>query len=109
MLFTDPVGLTALRGRLGEEAAEDLRREHDRMLTQTIEANSWRVVKNLGDGIKGTFAGAPDGVAAARAIQQAIERHTPLPGSAAALQVRVGVSAGDVTFERRLLRSGRGR
>src|SRR5688572_22413892 len=99
VLFTDLVGSTELRGRLGEEAAEELRRRHDRLLTEAVEGHGGRVVKGLGDGIMATFAGAADAVDAAVAIQQAIDRlnrsgKTPVP-----LAVRVGLSAGDVTFE----------
>jgi len=99
VLFTDLVGSTELRGRLGEEAADELRRQHDRLLTQAVEANHGRVVKGLGDGIMATFGGASDAVAAAVAIQQGIDRlnrtgKEPLP-----LAVRVGLSAGDVAFE----------
>ncbi len=55
VLFTDLVGSTELRGRLGEEAAEELRRRHDRLLTKAVEAHSGRVVKGLGDGIMATL------------------------------------------------------
>jgi class 3 adenylate cyclase len=68
-LFTDLVGSTELRGRLGEEATEDLRRTHDRMLTEAVEAQSGRVVKGLGDGNMATSAGASAAVGAAVAIQ----------------------------------------
>ena len=99
VLFTDIVGSTELRGRLGDEAAEELRRAHDRLLVQTVESNGGRAVKGLGDGIMATFAGASDAVAAAVGIQQEIDRlvrsgKVPVP-----LAVRVGVSAGDVTIE----------
>jgi len=39
VLFTDLVGSTELRGRLGEEAADELRRRHDQLLAQAVEAN----------------------------------------------------------------------
>jgi len=99
VLFTDLVGSTELRGRLGEEAADELRRRHDQLLAQAVEANNGRVVKGLGDGIMATFAGAADAVASAMAIQQGIDRlnrtgKTPVP-----VAVRVGLSAGDVAFE----------
>ncbi|MGH9009346.1 MAG: ATP-binding protein, partial [Acidimicrobiia bacterium] len=99
ILFTDLVGSTKLRGGSGEEAAEELRRRHDRLLTEAVEGHGGRVVKGLGDGIMATFAGASDAVAAAVAIQQAVDRlnrsgKTPVP-----LAVRVGLSAGDVSFE----------
>ncbi|HEV3365310.1 MAG TPA: adenylate/guanylate cyclase domain-containing protein, partial [Acidimicrobiia bacterium] len=99
VLFTDLVGSTELRGRLGEEAAEELRRRHDRLLTEAVEGHSGRVVKGLGDGIMATFAGASDAVAAAVAIQQAVERLSRSGKAAGPLSVRVGMSAGDVTFE----------
>jgi len=97
VLFTDLVGSTELRSRLGETAAEGLRRQHNALVTGGIEGNSGTVVKNLGDGFMATFGGATDAVAAAVAIQQAISRHNRSGGTA--LGVRIGVSAGDVVFE----------
>jgi class 3 adenylate cyclase len=97
VLFTDLVGSTELRSRLGEAAAEELRRQHDALVTGAVEGSAGTVVKNLGDGLMATFAGASDAVAAAVAIQQAIERHNRAGGTA--LGVRIGVSAGDVVFE----------
>src|SRR5688572_8367586 len=88
-----------MRTRLGEEAAEDLRRVHDRLLTEAVEAHAGRVVKGLGDGIMATFAAASDAVAAAVAIQQSVDRHNRRPDLLALLAVRVGISLGDVTFE----------
>jgi class 3 adenylate cyclase len=43
VLFTDLVGSTELRGRLGEEAAEDLGRRHDQALTEAVEATNGRL------------------------------------------------------------------
>ena len=99
VLFTDLVGSTELRQRLGEEPADELRRRHDQLITQAVEANSGRVVKGLGDGIMATFAGASDGVAATVAIQQGIDRLNRSGGNSTPLAVRVGLSAGDVIFE----------
>ncbi len=97
VLFTDLVGSTELRSRLGEEVADGLRQRHDVLVTTAIEASRGNVVKNLGDGIMATFGGATDAVEAAVAIQQAIGRHNR--SSVAPLRVRIGVSAGDVVFE----------
>jgi class 3 adenylate cyclase/tetratricopeptide (TPR) repeat protein len=99
VLFTDLVGSTELRGRVGDQAAEELRREHDRLLTGVVEARRGQVVKGLGDGIMATFAGATDAVAAAVAVQQAIDRHNRSGAGPEPLTVRIGISAGDVTFE----------
>ena len=98
VLFTDLVGSTELRSRLGEERAEQVRRQHDRLLADAIEASRGRQVKNLGDGVMATFGGASDAVMAAVRIQHALERHNR-SGAPARLEVRVGVSAGDVTFD----------
>ncbi len=99
VLFTDLVGSTELRSRLGEDAAEELRRNHDRLIAGAVETNRGRLVKHLGDGVMATFTGASDALAAAVAIQQAIDRHNRSGSSAAPLEVRIGVSAGDVAFE----------
>jgi class 3 adenylate cyclase/tetratricopeptide (TPR) repeat protein len=99
VLFTDLVGSTELRGRLGEEAADELRRRHDQVLAQAVEANNGRVVKGLEDGIMATFGGAADAVAAAVAIQQAVDRLNRSGKAPVPLAVRVGLSAGDVSFE----------
>ena len=98
VLFTDLVGSTELRSRVGEDAADGLRHQHDALVAGAVEAHRGTVVKNLGDGIMATFAGASDAVSAAVAIQQAIDRHNR--SSTAALEVRIGISAGDVVFER---------
>jgi len=97
ILVTDLVGSTALRGEIGEDRAEMLRRNHDRQLVEAAEANGGTVVKGLGDGLLVMFAGAAEAVAAAVAMQRSVEllgRSEGLP-----LAIRVGVSAGDVTLE----------
>ncbi len=98
VLFTDLVASTELRVKLGEERADALRRRHDRLLAEAVEAHGGRVVKGLGDGIMATFGAAVDAVAAAVAIEQAVELHgRRLPDEA--YQVRVGLSVGDVSVE----------
>ena len=99
VLFTDLVGSTELRAGLGEDAAEELRRTHDRLLGEAIAASGGRLVKNLGDGVMATFAGASDAVAAAVRVQQLIDRHNRSAAGLARLDVRIGISAGDVTIE----------
>jgi class 3 adenylate cyclase/tetratricopeptide (TPR) repeat protein len=98
ILFTDLVGSTELRSQLGDTAAEELRRHHDEALSKAVADHDGRVVKGLGDGIMATFAGAADAVAAAVAVQQAVDRLNRRK-EAAPLAVRIGLSAGDVTFE----------
>ena len=97
VLFTDMVGSTELRSRLGENAADELRKGHDALVAGAVEANRGHVIKNLGDGVMATFSGASDAVGAAVAIQQAIGRRNR--SKTAALELRIGISAGDVIFE----------
>jgi class 3 adenylate cyclase/tetratricopeptide (TPR) repeat protein len=99
VLFTDLVQSTALRSQLGDQGAEELRRTHDRVLTEAVEAHGGRVVKGLGDGVMATFAGASDAVNAAVAMQQAIDRLNRSAPVTVQLAIRIGVSAGDVTSE----------
>jgi class 3 adenylate cyclase len=81
ILFTDLVGSTALRARLGEERADVGRRTQHRLLAQAIAAHRGTLHKDLGDGIMASFAGAADGVAAAVAIQQALATDGPRTGT----------------------------
>ncbi len=98
VMFTDVVGSTATRARVGEDAAEALRVMHDEVLTEAIGSNGGQVVKHLGDGLMATFASAAGAVAAAVVMQQELDlRNRRSEGER--LQIRVGISIGDVTFE----------
>ena len=97
IVFTDLVGSTALRSQLGEQGADELRREHDAILTDAVVTHRGRVVKGAGDGILATFDSASDAVVASVAMQRAVEamgRRRRLE-----LAIRVGISAGDVSWE----------
>ena len=72
VLFTDVVGSTALRGELGEDVAEVVRRAHDGLVTEIVEGHGGRIVKGMGDGFLATFGSAARAVAAAAGIQQGI-------------------------------------
>src|SRR5258706_2559583 len=103
VLFTDLVGSTAQRAALGEERADELRKLHDRLLSDRVEAHAGRVVKGLGDGIMAVFASASDALTAALEAQQAICLYNLRPDAIAPLAVRMGLSVGDVFWD------GRGR
>jgi class 3 adenylate cyclase/tetratricopeptide (TPR) repeat protein len=95
VLFTDLVDSTALRSRVGDEAADAVRRTHDEVLSGIVASGGGVVVKSLGDGLMAVFDSAADAVAAAVRCQQAVAAMDgPEP-----LVIRVGVSVGDVTFE----------
>jgi class 3 adenylate cyclase len=98
VMVTDLVGSTETRVRIGEDAAEALRRTHDQMLRAEINENNGVFVKSLGDGVLAYFLGASDAIAAAIAIQQCADRHS-IEYPDEPLDVRVGIAAGDVTVE----------
>lgn len=98
VMFTDLVGSTALRSRVGEVAADVVRGIHDGILIEAVDSNDGRIVKHLGDGVMATFGSSANAVAAAVAIQQAIDvANRRSVGER--LQLRIGLSVGDVTWE----------
>ncbi|MGZ8763104.1 MAG: ATP-binding protein [Acidimicrobiia bacterium] len=96
ILFTDLVGSTELRTSLGDDAFDERRRAHDHLLAETIERHHGEVVKFGGDGVMAVFGSAADALSCAVAVQQGVARDR---GHEASLDVRVGVSAGDVAEE----------
>jgi len=97
VLFIDVVDSTALRSRLGDEAADALQGRLDALVARVVGDHDGVVVKGLGDGSMCAFAGAADGVAAAVAIQQAVHRVDRR--EAVRVQVRVGLAVGDAAAE----------
>ncbi len=64
LLFTDLVGSTEILDRLGDDAAEALRRRHFAILREAVTAQGGQEVKNLGDGLMVVFRSAVDAVGA---------------------------------------------
>ena len=93
ILFTDVVGSTLLRSRLGEDEADRVFRGLERSFADVVTAQAGRVVKTGGDGIMAAFDSSTDAVRAAVALQQRASRDFP------ELRVRVGAAAGDVSWE----------
>ena len=60
---------------LGEDAGEDLRRVHFRLLRQSVADAGGDEVKNLGDGLMVAFVSAVRALDCAIAMQRAIDRH----------------------------------
>ncbi|HWW53946.1 MAG TPA: BTAD domain-containing putative transcriptional regulator, partial [Acidimicrobiales bacterium] len=94
LLFTDIVASTELLGRLGDDDYDQLRRDHIRMLRDSIAAAGGAEVKNLGDGLMVVFSGAVDALSCAVSIQQAVAKHNRRAGERG-LAVRVGLHAGE--------------
>ena len=94
LLFTDLVGSTELLERLGDDAAEQVRRTHFGLLREAVASRGGEEVKNLGDGLMVVFSSAVEAIGCAVAIQQAVGRHNEQPG-AVPFQVRVGLHVGE--------------
>lgn len=97
VLFTDIVGSTDLTARVGQDAFDDLRRQHFTRLNGAAAQNAGRQVKTLGDGVMVVFQSASEAVACAVAMQQTVELQARRSG--VPLVIRVGVAVGEVTFE----------
>lgn len=94
LLFTDLVGSTRLLERLGDDAAEELRRVHFALLREAVAKSSGQEVKSLGDGIMVAFASPVDAVGCAVAMQAAVRNHNE-QGGGHPLEIRIGLHAGD--------------
>ncbi len=97
VMFTDLVDSTALMSRVGEVAAEALRREHFGILRAAVEQSRGREVKNLGDGLMVVFTSAADAVAAAIDIQSTLAKRNRR--ATEPLVVRVGIALGDADID----------
>lgn len=96
VLFSDLVGSTELLSRVGEKAADELRREHFGLLRSAVADAGGYEVKNLGDGLMVTFEGVGAGLACAVAMQQAMAAR---PASMEPMSIRLGLTAGEAESE----------
>ncbi|MDQ1466366.1 MAG: hypothetical protein QOH10_781, partial [Actinomycetota bacterium] len=99
ILYTDIVGSTQMRARLGDVEADLVRRRHDELLGAAVSKQGGSVVKGLGDGILAAFGSTAEAVNAAHEIQRSIDRANRQARDDRRIEVRVGISAGDVSWE----------
>lgn len=90
ILFTDLVGSTELRARLGDDAADPRIAAHLARVGAIVAEHDGGVVKTTGDGVLATFRSARRALACAGAIQRS-EAFEDDP-----LALRVGLDAGEV-------------
>jgi len=95
VLFTDLVSSTELLQRLGDEAADRVRRAHFRLVRDAVTARGGQEVKTLGDGLMVVFPSATDAVACAVAVQQGVHAHNARDASGPQLAVRAGLESGE--------------
>jgi class 3 adenylate cyclase len=98
ILFTDLVGSTDLATRIGDGAADELRRHHFEDLRAAIASTGGREVKTIGDAIMASYSSAADALSGAVTMQRSVARRNRR-SEATPLAMRIGISAGDATFE----------
>ena len=94
MLFTDIAAFDELLEREGDEAAEQRRRTHLRLVRETAGAWDGSEPKSLATGLLLSFTSAVDAVACAVGVQQSIERHNRRHPDQR-LEIRVGLHVGE--------------
>jgi class 3 adenylate cyclase len=97
ILFTDIEGSTDLTQRLGDRAAMEILRRHDRVVRHALSTHGGNEVKHTGDGIMATFRSVAGAIAAAIDMQRTLVE--PDASTDAPLRVRIGVSAGEPVTE----------
>lgn len=98
IMFTDMVGSTELASRVGDDAADEIRRAYLGTLRHAVQRFGGREVKCVGDGLMVSFLSAADALDCAVAMQQAIDADVRATGGDV-LGTRIGISAGDATYE----------
>lgn len=99
LLFTDVVGSTELRERLGEDEADRGRRAHFHLLRRAIDEHGGSEVKTLGDGIMAAFSGAVDAARCAIRLQQSVHRYNETEPEDQRLSLRIGLDVGEPNRE----------
>jgi class 3 adenylate cyclase/tetratricopeptide (TPR) repeat protein len=99
VLFVDQVGSTALMTELGDVAAHELRRACAALLDNAVASNDGSIVKWLGDGLAATYTSAAAALSSACDMQRAIEAHNRRAPLEQQVSIRIGISAGDVTWD----------
>jgi class 3 adenylate cyclase/tetratricopeptide (TPR) repeat protein len=95
VLFTDLVGSTDLNQRLGDEAANAIEREVERLALEQVEKHRGVLVKDTGDGLMAAFQSARRAVACAREIQRGMARRKRDEPSVD-VRMRIGLHTGEV-------------
>jgi WD40 repeat protein/DNA-binding SARP family transcriptional activator/class 3 adenylate cyclase len=97
VLFTDMVGSTKMRVRVGEGAFDRVRADLDRRVARAVASHDGAAVKSTGDGVMAAFEATASALRCATAIQSAVADHNRQTGDGVAL--RVGLSVGDAVVD----------
>ncbi|MDX2342592.1 MAG: AAA family ATPase, partial [Acidimicrobiia bacterium] len=99
VMFTDLVGSTRLRVDLGDDIADQIGVEHDRIIDDALSSTGGRLVKSLGDGALAVFDSSVDAVVAGQRIQEGVFLHNRQADAARQISVRIGINAGEIVAD----------
>jgi len=97
ILFTDMKDFTARTAAASRESLLGMLRVNKQVVESAVRARRGKVVKTIGDACLVTFDSATDAVLAGVEIQAAADRHNLAAGNGERLELRIGVSTGEVT------------
>jgi class 3 adenylate cyclase len=97
ILFTDMEGSTALTTRMGDAAAQETLRTHDRLVRDCLRAHHGREVKHTGDGIMASFESASEALDCAVEIQKGLAAYNQ--DNDAPIRVRIALNSGEPVAE----------
>jgi class 3 adenylate cyclase len=97
IMFTDLVGSTEMKARLGDAAALDLVRVHDSLVRRGLDAYGGREIKHTGDGIMASFTKVANALRATADIQRRFAAYNE--DASETLSVRIGIHAGEPVEE----------
>lgn len=90
IVFSDIVSSTDIVTKLGDSAARDIFRRHDKIIRDHITRYDGRELQNLGDGFMLSFESASSAIKCACDIQKEISRKIPT------IKIRMGINTGEV-------------
>ena len=99
VMFTDLVGSTRMRERLGDDVADEIGVEHDRIIGDALASTGGRLVKNLGDGALAVFDSSVDAVLAGQRIQEGVLVYNRQTDGTRQIGVRIGINAGEIATD----------
>jgi len=98
VLFTDIVGSTSLTARVGDQRAQAIVREHNRVVREALASESGTEIKHTGDGIMASFRGVTPAATAAIVMRDQIAALSD-ENDDDSLEVRIGLNAGEPVAE----------
>jgi len=97
VLFTDVEDSTAFTRRLGDAAARDVMREHERIVREALKEHGGVEIKTMGDGFMASFGSAARALECAIAMQRTFESRNEEMDEP--LRIRVGLNVGEPITE----------